>query len=263
MSKLVRIRLFLLSIAGMIFCAVLFCKATVSTPKQIFDLYYIPYTQVQENGAYYTQELFIIDSFAHIEDSSTQYYLAVFFDANDDAVAVNFVTKKSDPIYSQLNRYQEDDSQQIGDCVLNCYVKASANTMSNSSETKELKQYFNEAVEAYEQALEMRFQQVDLRFSYLCDSSEDPQQALAQQSRSMLLGATLILVVSLLALFAAVLIRPKTQADPSLEIPMAAASPSSPATINSSQLANLETLHNAGILTDEEYNDKLRQLNNP
>lgn len=263
MSKLVKFQLILFSLVGIVFSAVLIVNAvTVSAPKEIFSLSDLPSTQVQEDGVYFAQHLVIIDSFAHMTKTSTRYYLAAFLDANDDAVAVRFVTKKSDPIYSQLNRYLEDDTQQIGDCVLNCYVKASANTMSSSSDAEVLKQYFNEAVEEYQQVLEMPFQQIDLRFSYLCDSSEDPVQTLAQQSRSMLLGAVLLLVVSLAFLIVALIcLKPKDE--PSLEIPMAAATPSSPANINSSQLANLESLHNAGILTDEEYNYKLQQLNNP
>lgn len=262
MSKLVKFQLVLFSLVGITFSAVLIVNAiTVSAPKQISSLSDLPCTQVQEDGVYLAQDLVIIDSFAFMNKTSTQYYLAVYFDANHDAVAVRFVTRKSDPIYSQLNRYLEDDSQLIGDCVLNCYVKVSANTMSDSSAAEDLRLFFNETVEEYQQVLEMPFQQIDLRFSYLCDISEDPVQTLAQQSRSMLLGGVLLLVVSLAFLIVA-LICLKSKDEPSLEIPMEAAPPSSPANINSSQLANLESLHNAGILTDEEYNYKLRQLNN-
>lgn len=268
MSKLVKFKLLLLSIIAFIFSAVLLSKGAASTPKEIFSLYDrhifsltdFPSAKVQEDGVYIAQDLVIIDSFAFMKKTSTQYYLAVYFDANHDAVAVRFVTKKSDPIYSQLNRYLKDDSQQIGDCVLNCYVKVSANTMSNSSDTGELRQYFDEAVEEYEQALGMSFQRLDLRFSYLCGLSEDPIQALSRHSQSLLLGAALFMVVSLVFLIVA-LIRPKSKNAPPQEIP--AANPSSPATVNSSQLANLETLHNAGILTDEEYSNKLRQLKSP
>lgn len=262
MSKYNRIRLFILAIAGVIIGAILLVKAPSGTQTQIKDLTTISGAQLQKDKAYYAQQLFIIDVFAHMEDTSTQYYLALFFDQDDEAVAVNFVTKKSDPIYEKLNRYLEDDSQQIGDCVLDCYVKVSENTMANASDAKDLKQYFNDAVEEYENVLEMTFDTVDLRFSYLCDSSEDPYQALAKQSRSMALGAILILVVSAALLVVALLplIRRNSTANAPMDIPMAVqqtptASQASP------QLANLESLHNAGILTDEEYNRKLRELN--
>lgn len=81
--------------------------------------------------------------------------------------------KDSDSIYWKLLQYSSDETAQIGDCVLDCYVRTRQNSTGDSNNA-EMRQYFSEAVEQYSAVFGDTLIPLELALSYHCDSSADP-----------------------------------------------------------------------------------------
>lgn len=164
-----------ITIAALVILLLLSAAGCTNKTKQtqVYDVDSLSYTELESGMIYKASELVIVDSFAYQtynNKTNVCYYLAVFYDSNGRLVAVNMPVYGSDDIYYELMNYSEDDSQVIGDCIVNCYVKASTYV----SDKDEVDQYFQEAIATYSEVLGENMIPLDCAFYYHCGSTEDP-----------------------------------------------------------------------------------------
>lgn len=152
-----------------------------SKPKQtqVHDLSTLSYSQLESGMIYKASELVVVDSYANKTSNgkiTVRYYLAVFYDCNGQLMAVSMPIYGSDDVNYQLLRYAESDTQGIGDCILNCYVKTTRRTAGtgNSGDNNELERYFMESVDTYSEVLGENLIPLEWAFTYHCGNAEDP-----------------------------------------------------------------------------------------
>lgn len=162
------------------FIALLFCINWIQESKmpkqtQVYSLSDYAYTDLEERTIYKVNDLMVVDLFAHNKQTvngkvtnTTDYYLVIFRDRNDRLVAAALSVDDDDSIYSSLSWYAADESQNIGDYVVNGYVKTQKN-----SNTK-LTQYFDEAIDKYGPVLDEYFVKSQYMLQYHCGAYENP-----------------------------------------------------------------------------------------
>lgn len=94
--------------------------------------------------------------------------MVIFRDKSDRLSAAMLAVEDDDDIHFQLFWYVMDESQNIGDCVLDGYVKTVKNT------NTELAQYFEEALNEYGPVLDEYIARPQWMFKYHCNALEDP-----------------------------------------------------------------------------------------
>lgn len=150
-------------------------KSTAPKQTQVYSLSDYAYTELEEKIIYKVEDLIVVDSFAQNKHTvngkvtnTTDYYLVIFRDKNDCLVAAALSVDDDDSIYFPISRYAADDSQSIGDYVVNGYVKTQKN-----ANTK-LTQYYEEAIDKYGPVLGENMFSSQWILEYHCDALEDP-----------------------------------------------------------------------------------------
>lgn len=147
------------------------------TPKQtqVYSLSDYAYSELEDRTIYKADDMTVVDSFAqktHTVNGKvtniTEYYLVTYRDKNDRLVAGALSVDDDDSISFRLSMYASDDSQNIGDCVLNDYIKTKKNTNS------ELTQYYEDAIDKYGPILGEYLARSPWMFEYHCSSSTNP-----------------------------------------------------------------------------------------
>lgn len=155
-------------------------SATDSAPAQtqVYDLSNLMYTEVTSGSIYQATDLLVIDCFAESTENGktdVMYYLVAFEDYNGRIIAASMPVQTTDTIYWELLRYASNESAQIGDCVVDCYVRAQPNTTGiSTTNSQKVLQYFSEAVEQYGDILGDTLIPLELTLSYYCAISADP-----------------------------------------------------------------------------------------
>lgn len=146
-------------------------------PKQtqVYSLSDYAYTELENGIIYRAEDLMVVDTFAKQEHkvngkvtATTDYYVVIFWDKNDQLTAAMLSVEDDDDIHSKLFRYVIDETQSIGDCVLDGYVKTVKNT------NTELTQYFEESLSEYGAVLDKFIARPQWMFKYHCNALEDP-----------------------------------------------------------------------------------------
>lgn len=149
-----------------------------SKPKQtqVDDLSTVSYTQMESGTIYRASELTVVDCYAYDsygDQTTVEYYLVVFRDASNRLVAASMPVTTSDDIYIRLSFYASNESMNIGDCELDCYVKADR-WYTSSGDLAELKEYFSESVATYSAVFGETLYPLEWELNYHCGSTEDP-----------------------------------------------------------------------------------------
>ncbi len=168
---------------GIIVCLVVLAVIVIALnaePKQteVHSLADYAYSELESGTIYRADDLLIISSFAYnthkvnnVITNVTDYYLMTYRDKNDRLVMAVLKVDDDDEISSRLSLYNNDDSQNIGDCILNGYVKTGGKL--ENLDTK-LKKYYNDAVDYYGPILEEYFTAPEYIFTYHCNAYTDP-----------------------------------------------------------------------------------------
>lgn len=149
-----------------------------SSPKQtvVHDLSDVSYTQIENGIIYEVSELTVVERYAYSHKdfkTTVEYYLVVFRDANNRLIAASMPVYASDEIHSQLSYYNSNEDLLIGDCVLDCHVKAIRFQVS-SGDVSELKEFFADAVSDYTEVFGEPLYPLEWQLDYYCASWEDP-----------------------------------------------------------------------------------------
>lgn len=253
MSRLNKFRIYAISVILILVSVCMMIMGVMNSSTKPENIYDVSYDEIQTGKVYYVPELCVVDIFAEMEQSSTRYFLALFLDENDELVAVDLAVNKSDDVYSKLLAYANDASQQVGDCLLDCYVKVQRDAASDADSTRKLHEFYDEAIDTYEEVMGMSFQRSGVRFTYCCDGSQNPETVLGKQAALQFLSSLILLIVGIL-----ILLLMRKNAAKELQ-PSPAPAANVPAA-DDSQAANLKSLLDAGMLTQEEYSRKIAEL---
>lgn len=147
-------------------------------PRQteVNDLSTVSYAEMENGMIYQASELTVVDRYAYDsygDKTTVEYYLVVFRDVNERLVAASMPVYPSDDIYLRLNYYATNNSMSIGDCELDCYVKA-ASWRTSSGDLSELKEYFSDSVSAYSEVLGEPLFPLEWELKFHCGNTEDP-----------------------------------------------------------------------------------------
>ncbi len=271
-----------LSIVMILVGIIILTSAETPTTGDPIDLATIAYEDVEKNNIYYAKELVVMDSFATMDDD-VLYMLVAYMDNNEEIVVANMPVSESSDLWDDVNDYLNDDSLFIGDYVIECYVK----TETNFDVQNKLVDMFNESVNDLSVMLGESLRKADWRLNYVCDKNGDPY-ATAEASNTIGKVMGVLCILGALAwLYFGALRKPKASPaahqqsvytapqQPSYGAPQhssyatpqqtayaASQRPAAPAVDNSvdAQLARLKTLKDTGFLSEEEYNQKCKEL---
>lgn len=168
---------------GIIVCLVVLAVIVIALnaepgQTEVHSLADYAYSELESSTIYRADDVTIIDAFAvrtesryDVTTNVIDYYLMAYRDKNDRLVMAVLKVDDDDEIFSRLSLYSKDDSQNIGDCILNGYVKTGGKLA--NLDTK-LKKYYNDAVDYYGPILEEYFTAPEYLFTYHCNAYTDP-----------------------------------------------------------------------------------------
>lgn len=149
--------------------------STAPKQTQVFSLSDYAYSELEERIIYKADNMTVVDRFAQQTRTTngrvtgkTDYYLVTYRDKNDRLVAAILSVDDDDGIYLSLSLYANDEKQNIGDRVLNGYIKTRSNT------NAKLTQYFNEAIDKYGPVLNEYLVSPQWMLEYRCGPNSDP-----------------------------------------------------------------------------------------
>lgn len=249
------------------------------------DLAEISFEDIENNQIYYIDELIVADTHSILEDSDVKYYLVMFYDQDDNLVAANMPVNASCEIWEDLEDYLEDDSMHIGDMVISCYVK----TGTDQTKTRD---FFQSRVWDLELEGGFDIETVSFKFDYVCDEDGDPYETAEGVNTITKVMGVLCLAVAALIIYFGAIRKPKAKkpaaapaapvytapAAPTYTPPVRPASqprqdslhfsgrrtaaPAAPAGEDPvvTELKRYQALHDAGFMTDEEFEQTRRKI---
>lgn len=235
----------------------------VSTSQDSVDLAEISAGDLENKTLYYAEDLIVMDVFATMEDKDVLYVAVMFEDEAGEYVVVNMPVNNGDAIWEDVNDYLDDYSQEMGDYVINCYVV----TETNVNVDNKLIQFFDEWVDDFEGMVDFSVEtNTEVRFNYLCDEDGDPYAQMEKSNVVFTILGVVCLALALVLLYFGVLRKPKakkTSAIPGYTIPTYPTQPVQPANdaVNE-QLQNYRSLVQSGLMTEEEFAAKEKELLN-
>ncbi len=150
-----------------------YCVASNQTG--IHSLSGCAYTELESNTIYKADDLTVVSRLAvntrEAGANVTDYYLTVFHDRNDCLAAAVLSVDNNDDIYDRLANYMAGEDQNIGDCFVRGYVKTGC---SLANLNYELRNYYNEALAAYGNALGEPVASLEYMLVYYCNGYSDP-----------------------------------------------------------------------------------------
>lgn len=153
-----------------------YCAASNQTGIQGLSGY--AYTELESGVIYQADDLTVVSRLAanthEVNDAAknvADYYLAFFHDRNDCLVAAILSVDDSDDIYARLSDDMMDENRNIGDCLVNGYVKTGSSLTSVSNE---LKKYYHEALDSYGPVLGEYSASLEYMLVYYCNGYSDP-----------------------------------------------------------------------------------------
>lgn len=235
-----------------------------TTPASLNEIYS---SDMEEGEIYLVEDLIIADSYAEMEDGTVMYFLTIFTDGSGSEVAITMPMNKSNPLWDKANTYLYDPQQYIGDFTVDCYVKVEDNYASD----QDLYRYFNEYVTELRTGGYLLSSESSLRLSYVCGINEDPTEAQAGANTvGKVVGGVCIALALLMIVLALKGIRkPKAKAAPAqrpAQQPVYQPHVYESAPQGGSgddvmvKLQQYQKIHAAGLMTDEEYEAKRKQL---
>lgn len=218
---------------------------------------------MEKGEVYLVEDLIIADTYAEMEDGTVMYFMTIFTDGSGSDVAITMPMNKSNPLWQQANAYLNDPDQYIGDLTVDCYVKVENNYASDD----DLFLYFDEYVTDLRTSGYLLTSVSDLRLSYVCGPNEDPTaDARGANTVGMVVGGVCIALALLMIVLALKGSRkPKAKAAPVQQnvyqphvyetAPQAGSGDDVMV-----KLQQYQKIHAAGLMTDEEYEAKRKQL---
>lgn len=260
------------------------CVLTLSAPsgeKEPVDVSDISYKEMTKGNIYFIKDLLVVDTFAEKEDGKVQYLMVMFQDMDEKTVAAIMPVNQDCAIWDDVMAYIKDDTQQIGDYALSCYVKTETNTNVDGK----LHGLFDTAVEDVQSLLgaSVRISKLSVRLDYVCDEDEDPAQVLkGTQTVAMVVGIVTLVAAAGIAIVTIVKsssaksaakvqytpvatpVAYAKPAAPTYQVPYTQTSPAQvPRAEADSVLEKLnryQALKNAGYMTEEEFEKKRKEL---
>lgn len=250
----------LLALAIGFFGVIVLTSSSETTAANHAALSEVSYTSLEKGTVYYVEDLILVDTYAEMEDGSVLYFLTIFTDANGNDVAMTMPLNKDNPLWTDANAYLYDDSMYVGDYTVDCYVKVESNYTSDD----DLYAFFNEYVTDLRTGGYVLRSDSSLRLSYVCGANEDPAEAEAGAAIiGRIVGVACIVLAVLMLVFALKAKTAKPAAQPQYEGPVAPVSPAASADSEYDVMVKLQQyqkIHAAGLMTDEEYEAKRKQL---
>lgn len=237
-------------------------ETTAADPAALSE---VSYTALKKGTVYYVEDLIMVDSYAEMEDGSVLYFLTIFTDANGNDVAMTMPLNKDNPLWTDVNAYLYNDSMYVGDYTVDCYVKVESNYTSDD----DLYAFFNEYVTDLRTGGYVLRSDSSLRLSYVCGADEDPAEAEAGAATvGKIVGIVCIALAVLMMVLAlkgsgkpkAAKAQPAPQPQYRPQAPVAPAAPAGSEDDVMVKLQQYQKIHAAGLMTDEEYEAKRRQL---
>ena len=258
-----KVRAIIYALAALILGVVLLTM-NVSTSQEAVELAEIAAEDLENKTLYYAEDLIVMDAFATMEDKDVVYVAVMFEDESGEYVVVNMPVNKDDSIWEDVNDYLDDYSQDMGDYVIDCYVV----TETNVNVENQLIGFFDEWVDELEEMIGFSVEtNTEVRFNYLCDEDGDPYAKMEKSNLVFTILGVVCLALALVLLYFGVLRKPKvkkTSAIPGYTIPTYPTQPVQPAANDAvnAQLQNYRSLVQSGLMTEEEFAAKEKELLN-
>lgn len=259
-----RTALWILAIAMIVFGCIMLANSKTDSSGDAQNLEKLGYLSIKNDAIYYVDELVILDQVGALEDSSTMYLMVMFQDADGKHIVANMpVNQDDEEIYEDVCDYLGDPAQGIGDLVISAYVK----TEDFVDVEGELKGYFDQGVRDYMLYTGDYVISMSHQLEYLCDEGGDPfEKVSGAYTVSKVVGVLCIVgaLLSILASFAkpkAKQVQPLQTAPSVPQSGSASANPEAGKDVRQ-QLDYYKSLHDAGYMTDAEFEAKRKQILN-
>ncbi|MBQ9762690.1 MAG: SHOCT domain-containing protein [Oscillospiraceae bacterium] len=243
------------------------------TPEKLSE---VSRSDLEAGTVYLADELVVVDCFAEALNTDMDYYFILFKDANGLTIPMTMPVGKASPIRDELEAYINDSTKKPGDLVLEGYVKLEKDV----DEDGKLFNFFNEALENYQAQTFDLMVRTNFRMVYVCGPEGDPfADSAAKNPITLVMGILSILGAVALLVFGVILAdrTPRKKATaPAQAAPVYRSAapqqttaprsipvvPPTPAASDPvmEQLERYKSLHEAGYMTAEEYDQKRKEI---
>ncbi|MBE6682666.1 MAG: hypothetical protein E7595_00785 [Ruminococcaceae bacterium] len=208
----------LIGAAILIILGVAFVATSFSKPEAPANASSLAYTDFEKGKSYKFDTLLVIDCYAtygneNTENYDTLYLMCAFGDVNVNSVIVSVPVAKSDDIYDKAYDYMMDETAEIGDFVLNCYLEYRSDIREST-----IKDYYDECYEQYKPILATELegmQCLQAHFGYVCDGNENYEEFIGNKNTTkLIMGIAFVVLGGLLAFF---IVRKSKETEPAAE----------------------------------------------
>ena len=169
MPRIIKICIGALGAAIVLISSLLFTFA-IQVPEQAIPIADIAAADIEENK-YYLATLCIIDCYAFSgtegKDNCVYDYYVMFEDGEQKLYSASLSVPVTSPVSKALQNYYENEEMMIGDCVIDCYVKADRIGFTDRDSIE----FFGEIADYYKDIISVE-DELEISFEYFCGANE-------------------------------------------------------------------------------------------